>query len=173
MVYPARAASGATCVLAGLMVLLAPNCVSAQTPVQTIFQQQADALRAELVCRPPTKWPDLPRRPRPKSIEAAVDSTGVVSYLGGSVVVSITVQLPQYANFFNPTTRVCESVIVLEIDKAGNFTYSRPFAKTAGVAPIVFFDLLGDAPPKLPNPGANSAPEPDPDAEPDPDPDSG
>jgi hypothetical protein len=139
-----------TCVpLIAIMIFAAPIHAVAQTPAQTIFQEQADALRNELHCRPPTQWPDLPRRPRATSIEAAVDSSGVVSYLDAGVVVSTTVQLPQYASFFNPTTEVCEPVIVLEADEIGNFVYTRPLVKTAGVAPVVFFDLLGEHPAKL------------------------
>ena len=64
-----------------------------------------------------------------------------------AVVVSTTVQLPQYAYFFNPSNETCEPVIVLEADAVGNLVYSRPLAKTAGVAPVVFFDLLGGDPP--------------------------
>ena len=148
--------------VAGLMLLAATGPATAQTRIETIFQDQADALREDLHCLPPLEWPDLPSRPRNVSIEAAVDSTGVVSYLVAGVVASTTIQLPQFAFLYDPTTEACVPAIVLEYDEARSFIYSRPFAKTAGAAPVVFFDLLGNDPPVEPAPppeaGTDSAP---------------
>ena len=169
--YRARPAAIPVRVAAGFLALGAaglagPGVARAQTPAQKIFQEQADSLRAHLRCRPPTEWPELPRRPRTVSIEARVDSSGVVSYIEGGVVVASTVQLPQFANFFDPTTEVCEPAIVLEADEFGNFNYSRPFAKTAGVAPVVFFDLLGVSPAISSGSGEGSDPASDPVSDP-------
>jgi len=170
---PARPAVGTTLALAALLVLAAPNLAAAQTPIQTIFQEQADALRDELHCTPPLEWPDLPRRPSEVPIEAAVDSTGVVSYLVSGVVTSTTVRLPQFAFLYDPTTEACVPAIVLEYDEARSFIYSRPFARTAGAAPVVFFNLLGEDPPTTPAPDAAPDPGPDPDSGSDPDAESG
>ena len=146
--WTTHAAGGTTGVLTVLLALGASSVAGAQTPIQTIFQEQADSLRQQLVCAPDTVWPSLPKSPTAVSIEAAVDSTGSISYfVGDGIIVSTTVQLPQYAYFFNPSNETCEPVIVLETDAVGNLVYSRPLAKTAGVAPVVFFDLLGSDPP--------------------------
>lgn len=151
---------GAALILMGIGLALAtPGGADAQTTAQQIFQVQADSLRAQLVCRPPVEWPDLPRRPKSVPIEASVDSAGVISYLGVSVVVATRVDLPQYASFLNPTSEVCEPVIILEEDGVGNFVYARPLQKTAGTAPIVYFVLLGEDPPTLPAPAPESGPE--------------
>lgn len=153
----ARAA--ALALLGVWLALAAPEGAAAQSGAQSIFQEQADSLRAMLRCHPPVEWPDLPRRPKSVAIEATVDSSGVVAYLRGGVVQATRVDLPQYASFFNPTSDVCEPVILLEEDGAGNFVYTRPLEKTAGTAPVVFFVLLGGNPPTLPAPDPESEPE--------------
>lgn len=77
-----------------------------------------------------------------------IDSTGAVSLPENGTTPETRILLPQYAYFFNPTSEACEPAIVLGTAENRSFIYKRPNKNTAGAAPMVFFDLLGEIPPE-------------------------